>query len=192
MHWLPMHWSENFVIFTNFSSLAVKEVVNFLCNKISSLWQHFHFSNTASMHDISCCILMSHVCIITFSYRGYPAKRALSAMRSMAGRALLAGYPRYMGSDVKLFQLVMYHLAVYNLRFKSDIIIISPMRAVQCHEVLIASWQGKLSALLKLNEGNPLVTIGLPLQRTINAELWYCVWYETEENRSMEYDSTKY
>ena len=30
------------------------------------------------------------------TYRGCPAKRALSAMRNMAGRAFLAGYHRYM------------------------------------------------------------------------------------------------
>ena len=32
----------------------------------------------------------------TFSiYRGYPAKRALSAMRKHSGRVILAGYPRF-------------------------------------------------------------------------------------------------
>ena len=34
-------------------------------------------------------------CLFTPRYRGYPVTRALSAMLSMAGRALLAGYPRY-------------------------------------------------------------------------------------------------
>ena len=49
--------------------------------------------------SISCCV-----------HRGYPAKRALSAMLSMAGRALLAGYPWHVSAMSFRWNAILGHI----------------------------------------------------------------------------------
>ena len=78
--------------------------------------------------------------------------------------------------DWSLPRYIMIHLIQYNTTWaKSD----------HTHFVYIIhvmmSWQGNVSTLLTLCEGNLLVTGGFPSQRASDAELWYFFWCQPKQ-----------
>ena len=86
-------------------TISVQNTWNMAINQISSnnlAYRTPHLFELRYETHIQKCIYVRNIIfegipLLHIIIRGYPAKRALSAMRSMAGRALLAGYRPYKG-----------------------------------------------------------------------------------------------